>query len=87
MWVLRDLAAHLSADTWQLREFYKDRLALEREYAVKLQGLVKKATDKKSKIETHLVFGKDPTKTWQASDLQSKYVSHYLMGLTVIFGT
>lgn len=48
----------------QVRELYRERVALEREYAAKLQVLTRKASDKKSKLEAALVVGEDPTKSW-----------------------
>ncbi|KAL1760436.1 hypothetical protein FB107DRAFT_203028 [Schizophyllum commune] len=47
-----------------VRELYKERVALERDYAAKLQVLTKKAADKKAKTETAVVIGDDPTKAW-----------------------
>ncbi|KAK0188060.1 hypothetical protein F5146DRAFT_1207876 [Armillaria mellea] len=45
-------------------------LALEREYATKLQALTKKAVDKKSKMESSFVVGDDPTKAWDDRTLK-----------------
>lgn len=47
-----------------VRDLYTQRVALERDYAAKLQALTKKAADKKAKTETALVVGDDPTKAW-----------------------
>ncbi|OJA09334.1 hypothetical protein AZE42_05467 [Rhizopogon vesiculosus] len=46
-----------------VRELYRDRAALEREYAVKLQQLAKKASEKKNKHASLLAVGDNPTKT------------------------
>ncbi|KIK57148.1 hypothetical protein GYMLUDRAFT_247116 [Collybiopsis luxurians FD-317 M1] len=54
----------------QVRELYKDRVALERDYATKLQALAKRAADKKSKLESAVVLGDDPTKAWDESVLK-----------------
>ncbi|KAG6889811.1 hypothetical protein C0992_003926 [Termitomyces sp. T32_za158] len=43
--------------------------ALEREYAVKLQTLSKKASEKKYKMETALAVGEHPTKAWDSNTL------------------
>ncbi|KAJ3754491.1 hypothetical protein EV360DRAFT_96576 [Lentinula raphanica] len=53
-----------------VREMYKDRVALEREFATKLQALAKRSAEKKSKMESVLVLGGDPTKAWDESTLK-----------------
>ncbi|PBK74943.1 hypothetical protein ARMSODRAFT_951005 [Armillaria solidipes] len=53
-----------------VRDLYRDRVALEREYATKLQALTKKAVDKKSKMESSFVVGDDPTKAWDERTLK-----------------
>ncbi|KAH9948829.1 hypothetical protein B0H21DRAFT_731329 [Amylocystis lapponica] len=77
-----DCLANLSTAQLELisdvRELYRDRAALEREYASKLQVLAGKAGDKKSKQVTALVVGTEPTKTWdedviQKSTLENAY--------------
>lgn len=45
-----------------VRELYRDRAVLEREYAVKLKQLAKKASEKKNKNGLSLVVGDNPTK-------------------------
>lgn len=47
----------------QVRDLFRDRINLEREYATKLQVLAKKAADKKSKKIGALIVGLDPVKT------------------------
>ncbi|ESK95819.1 hypothetical protein Moror_12431 [Moniliophthora roreri MCA 2997] len=54
----------------EVRDIYKERVTLEREFAAKLQVLARKAAEKKSKIETGFVLGNDPTKTWNESTLR-----------------
>ncbi|CDO68266.1 hypothetical protein BN946_scf184842.g29 [Trametes cinnabarina] len=54
----------MSASLVQVRELHKDRAALEREYATKLQALAKKAVEKKAKKIVALVLGNEPTKAW-----------------------
>ncbi|KXN83109.1 Protein BZZ1 [Leucoagaricus sp. SymC.cos] len=46
------------------------RVALEREYAAKLQTLTRKAIDKKAKMEARYIVGEDPTKSWDNSTLK-----------------
>ncbi|KAJ6525279.1 hypothetical protein DFH09DRAFT_1188777 [Mycena vulgaris] len=53
----------------EVRELYRDRAALEREYAAKLQVLTKRATEKRAKLVTALVFGDEPTKAWNETTL------------------
>ncbi|KAJ7677465.1 hypothetical protein B0H17DRAFT_1079241 [Mycena rosella] len=53
----------------EVRELYRDRAALEREYAAKLQVLTKRATEKRSKLVTALVVGDEPTKAWTDATL------------------
>ncbi|KAH7926483.1 hypothetical protein BV22DRAFT_1104300 [Leucogyrophana mollusca] len=55
-----------------VRELYRDRAALEREYAAKLQVLAKKATDKKAKIAALVVIGDSPTKAFNESILRQR---------------
>lgn len=62
----------------QVRELYRERVALEREYAAKLQVLTRKASDKKSKLEAALVVGEDPTKSWDKNTLRQRLVFHHL---------
>ncbi|GLB45480.1 putative fes/CIP4, and EFC/F-BAR homology domain containing protein [Lyophyllum shimeji] len=60
--------AHLETIS-DVRELFRDRAALEREYAAKLQLLTKKALEKKTRLEASLVLGEHPTKAWDASSL------------------
>ncbi|KAF8904120.1 hypothetical protein CPB84DRAFT_1835747 [Gymnopilus junonius] len=53
-----------------VRELYTARVALDREYASKLQLLTRKASEKKSKACSSFVFGKEPTKPWDADALR-----------------
>ncbi|KAH9890020.1 hypothetical protein C8Q73DRAFT_706343 [Cubamyces lactineus] len=63
---LYDAQLELLAD---VRDLHKERAALEREYAAKLQLLAKKAADKKAKKMSALVLGNEPTKAWDDSTL------------------
>ncbi|PCH40000.1 hypothetical protein WOLCODRAFT_136602 [Wolfiporia cocos MD-104 SS10] len=64
---LSDAQLELLSD---VRELHRDRVALEREYATKLQALAKKAAEKKSKKDAALVVGNEPTKAWGDDTLQ-----------------
>jgi len=55
-----------------VRELYRDRVALERDYAAKLQILVKKAAEKKSKTDASVVVGQDPTRAWDENILKQR---------------
>ncbi|KAI8978808.1 hypothetical protein BD414DRAFT_119172 [Trametes punicea] len=63
---LSDAQLELLAD---VRDLHKERAALEREYAAKLQLLAKKAADKKTKKTPALVLGSRPTKAWDESTI------------------
>lgn len=56
-----------------MRDLYRDRVNIEREYAAKLQLLGKKAAEKKAKKIVALVVGNDPTKPAQESTLRERY--------------
>ena len=58
----------------KVRELYRERIVLERDYATKLQALGKKASDKKGKKISALVFGTEPTKSWDESTLQARFL-------------
>jgi formin-binding protein 1 len=60
-------------DAVQVRDLYRDRAALEKEYATKLQLLARKAADKKSKMEATIVVGEDPTKSWNPNTLKQRW--------------
>ncbi|THH08450.1 hypothetical protein EW145_g2696 [Phellinidium pouzarii] len=53
-----------------VREIYKDRAALEKEYAGKLSILAKKAADRKSKSIASLVVGDDASTAWGEDTIQ-----------------
>lgn len=59
-----------------VRELYRDRAVLEREYAVKLKQLAKKASEKKNKNGLSLVVGDNPTKTCTESMNQQNTLNH-----------
>ena len=56
----------------QIRELYTQRAVLEREYAMKLQALARKAADKKAKMEQRIAVGPDPSKALDAGTLNSR---------------
>ncbi|KIJ17907.1 hypothetical protein PAXINDRAFT_98083 [Paxillus involutus ATCC 200175] len=61
-----------------VRDLYRDRAGLEREYAAKLQLLAKKATEKRSKAAASLVAGDGPTKPCTESTIrQNTLVNAY----------
>lgn len=49
--------------SFQLRDLYCDRAALEREYAIKLELLARKVTEKRLKAAAPLVVGNSPRKS------------------------
>jgi formin-binding protein 1 len=51
---------------------YTARVALEREYAGKLQGLVRKFSEKKAKTGASFVIGNEPSKSWDLSTVLSQ---------------
>ncbi|KAF8968963.1 hypothetical protein BDZ97DRAFT_1797220 [Flammula alnicola] len=53
-----------------VRELYTARVALEREYAAKLQILTRKASEKKVKCSSAFVLGNEPTKAWDDNTLK-----------------
>lgn len=70
---LFDAHLNLLAD---VRELYRDRAVLEREYAVKLKQLAKKASEKKNKSGLSLVVGDNPTKACTESMNQQNTLNH-----------
>ncbi|TDL17213.1 hypothetical protein BD410DRAFT_776337 [Rickenella mellea] len=64
---LSDVQLELLSD---IRDIYKDRALLEKEYAGKLQVLAKKAADKKAKRLASLVVGVDPAKQWSQETIK-----------------
>lgn len=57
-----------------MRDLHKERAALEREYAAKLQLLAKKAAEKKAKKMPAVVVGSEPTKAWDETTLTKRSV-------------
>ena len=57
----------------QVRDLHTQRAALEREYASKLQLLVRKASEKKAKKMPALVIGNEPTKAWDENTIKQRH--------------
>ncbi|OCH90899.1 hypothetical protein OBBRIDRAFT_792810 [Obba rivulosa] len=70
---LSDAQLELLAD---VRDLYRERAAIEREYANKLQLLGKKVVEKKSKKIGSLIVGNEPTKPWGDDVLRQSTVDH-----------
>ena len=60
----------------QVREPYRERAALERDYATKLQVIARKASEKRAKTTTSLVLGAEPTKVWDENTLRQRSGPH-----------
>ncbi|KAF8469405.1 hypothetical protein DFH94DRAFT_795809 [Russula ochroleuca] len=63
---LSDAQADIVSD---IRELYRERVALERDYAAKLLALVQKTVDKKNKKMARAVVGDEPFKQWNEETL------------------
>ncbi|TBU61870.1 hypothetical protein BD310DRAFT_872749 [Dichomitus squalens] len=71
-----------------VRDLHAQRAALEREYATKLQLLVRKASDRKAKKMPALVVGSEPTKAWDENSIQQSTLERaYTQLLTAISDT
>lgn len=57
----------------QLRELFRERVVLEKEYASKLQALAKRAGEKKAKRMSKLVLGDEPTRVWTEETVRQRY--------------
>ncbi|TCD63247.1 hypothetical protein EIP91_005803 [Steccherinum ochraceum] len=57
-----------------IRGHFTERVALEREYATKLQLLIKKISDKKSRKMSALVLGTEPTKAWDDNTVRQSTI-------------
>ncbi|KAJ8593663.1 hypothetical protein M405DRAFT_579416 [Rhizopogon salebrosus TDB-379] len=60
-----------------VRELYRDRAVVEREYAAKLQQLAKKASEKKNKHAPLLAVGDNPTKNFKESVEKNTLIHAY----------
>ena len=49
----------------KIREIYKERALLEKDYATKLHALAKKVSEKKTKRMASLIVGDEPSKQWK----------------------
>ncbi|KIY68332.1 hypothetical protein CYLTODRAFT_421746 [Cylindrobasidium torrendii FP15055 ss-10] len=61
--------AHLNLMS-DVRDLYKERVAIEREYAAKLHELTKTYADKKTRLEASFVVGKEPAKACDEHNLK-----------------
>ncbi|GBE83192.1 hypothetical protein SCP_0502390 [Sparassis crispa] len=59
-----------------VRELFRERAAIEREYATKLQVLARKATEKKNKKIAALVVGNEPTKACEEDVLLQSTINN-----------
>lgn len=57
---------------FKVRDLYRERVNLDREYALKLQALARKASEKKAKLTAPLVLGNEPTKIWDENALRKR---------------
>lgn len=62
----------------KVRDLYRERVALDREYALKLQALARRASEKKAKLTASLVLGNEPTKVWDENALRKRSVHVYI---------
>lgn len=61
---------------------YKERAALEKDYATKLSALARKAADRKSKRMASVVVGDEPTVAWGEDTLRRRCVRDLSMSLS-----
>jgi hypothetical protein len=57
----------------QIRELYRERVALERDYAAKMLALAQKNVDKKNKKMARAVVGDEPFKQWNEETLLQRW--------------
>lgn len=60
---------HARLFTGQIRELYRERAAVERDYAARLSALAQKAVDKKNKKMARAIVGDEPFKPWNEETL------------------
>ena len=56
----------------QIRELYRERAAVERDYAGRLLALAQKAVDKKNKKMASSVVGDEPSRAWSEETLDQR---------------
>ncbi|KAF8758895.1 Fes/CIP4, and EFC/F-BAR homology domain [Rhizoctonia solani] len=54
-----------------VRELIKERVALEKEYSIRLSAIAKKAEEKRARHMTHAVLGEECSKAWTDTDVRS----------------
>ncbi|CAE6414806.1 unnamed protein product [Rhizoctonia solani] len=63
------------------RELIKERVALEKEYAIRLSAIAKKAEEKRARHMTHAVLGEECSKAWTDADVRSSTLDKAFMAL------
>jgi hypothetical protein len=66
-------------DFTQIRELLKERAALEKDYATKLQGLARKGHERRAKLMPSLVVGESPVKAWSDETLKRRWCDFWLL--------
>lgn len=56
----------------QIRDLYRERAIIEKEYAAKLQVLAKKVVEKKTRKMAPAVLGDEPTKSWNEDAISER---------------
>ncbi len=71
----------------QIRELYRERIALERDYAAKLLALAQKNVEKKNKKMARAVLGDEPYKQWNDETIHQRrglYPHFFALRLTYV---
>ncbi|KZV81942.1 hypothetical protein EXIGLDRAFT_779128, partial [Exidia glandulosa HHB12029] len=75
-----DLISNISDNHLRLladvKDLYKERAALERDYALKLQALARRGQEKKGKLMTALLVGDTPTRAWGEDTIKKSTFDH-----------
>ena len=58
---------------------YKERAAIEKDYAAKLHSLAKKVSEKKAKRMVALIVGEEPSKQWNEDVIRQRFDLIYSM--------
>jgi len=65
------------SDLPQLQDLYNARIALERDYASKMQALTRKASERKARMDLPLILGSDPNPGWDEDTLKKRQVQSF----------
>lgn len=65
----RNYVIHSCETLSQIRDLYRERVALERDYAAKMLALAQKTVEKKNKKMARAVVGDEPFKQWSEETL------------------